>query len=139
MLRNHDPLNIKLSKDNKFIAVYNHPSNYRYYIVVVIFVRNLDEIRLVTTFPTKTKQRRKIFMITETIPINYKYDITVDALMIKVDKYEHETSVPLTDDIIMDLNEKGEFIALEILNASQVLDTIPGSLENISNIDLELK
>lgn len=78
-------------------------------------------------------------MITETIPINYKYDITVDALMIKVDKYEHETSVPLTDDIIMDLNEKGEFIALEILNASQVLDTIPESLENISNIDLTVK
>lgn len=78
-------------------------------------------------------------MITETIPINYKYDITVDALMIKVDKYEHETSVPLTDDIIMDLNEKGEFIALEILNASHVLDTTPESLENISNIDLTVK
>ncbi len=78
-------------------------------------------------------------MITETIPINYKYDVTVDALMIKVDKYEHETSVPLTDDIIMDLNEKGEFIALEILNASHVLDTTPESLENISNIDLTVK
>jgi|LAHU01.1.fsa_nt_gb uncharacterized protein YuzE len=78
-------------------------------------------------------------MITETIPINYKYDITVDALMIKVDKYEHETSVPLTDDIIMDLNEKGEFIALEILNASHVLDTTPESLENITNIDLTVK
>ncbi len=78
-------------------------------------------------------------MITETIPINYKYDITVDALMIKVDKYEHETSVPLTDDIIMDLNKKGEFIALEILNASHVLDTTPESLENITNIDLTVK
>jgi uncharacterized protein YuzE len=78
-------------------------------------------------------------MITETIPINYKYDITVDALMIKVDKYEHETSVPLTDDIIMDLNEKGEFIALEILNAPHVLDTTPESLENITNIDLTVK
>jgi uncharacterized protein YuzE len=78
-------------------------------------------------------------MITETIPINYKYDIIVDALMIKVDKYEHETSVPLTDDIIMDLNKKGEFIALEILNASHVLDTTPESLENITNIDLTVK
>lgn len=44
---------------NKFIAVYNHPSNYRYYIVVVIFVRNLDEIRLVTTFPTKLSRGGK--------------------------------------------------------------------------------
>jgi len=53
LIRNHDPLNIKLSNDNKFIVVYKHPSNDRYYIIVVIFIRSLVEIRLVTTFPTK--------------------------------------------------------------------------------------
>ena len=59
LLRNHEPLNIKLSDDNKFIVVYNHPSNHRYYIVVVIFIRNLNEIRLVTTFPTKLSKGGK--------------------------------------------------------------------------------
>lgn len=44
LLRNHKPLNIKLSKDNKFIVVYNYPSNDRYYIVAVIFIKNLDEL-----------------------------------------------------------------------------------------------
>jgi len=39
----------------------------------------------------------------------------------------------------MDLNEKGEFIALEILNASRVLYTRPENLENISNTDLTVK
>lgn len=59
LLRNHDPLNIKLSDDNKFIVVYNHPSNTRYYVVVVIFIRNPDEIRLVTTFPTRLSKGGK--------------------------------------------------------------------------------
>ncbi|MDR0911860.1 MAG: DUF2283 domain-containing protein [Methanobrevibacter sp.] len=71
--------------------------------------------------------------------INYKYDDTVDALMIKVNNYAHESTVPLTDDIIMDLNKKDEFIGLEILDASKLLDASPESLKNIIAIDLIVK
>jgi len=78
-------------------------------------------------------------MIKEPILIDYKYDSTVDALSIKVKNYDHERSVELSDDIIMDFNKDNEFIALEILNASDVLDADESSLENIRDINLSVK
>jgi len=78
-------------------------------------------------------------MIKELILVDYKYDSTVDALSIKVKDYEHERSVQLSDDVIMDFNKDNEFIALEILNASYVLDTNESSLENIRDIALSVK
>ena len=39
----------------------------------------------------------------------------------------------------MDLNNNGEFIALEILSASHVLDTNIKSLENINSVNLIIK
>ena len=78
-------------------------------------------------------------MIKELILIDYKYDSTVDALSIKVENYEHERSVQLTDDVIMDFNKDNKFVALEILNASHVLAVNEHSLENIRNIDLSVK
>jgi len=78
-------------------------------------------------------------MIKELILVDYKYDSTVDALSIKVKDYEHERSVQLSDDVIMDFNKDNEFIALEILNASYVLDADESSLENIRDIALSVK
>ena len=78
-------------------------------------------------------------MIKKPILVDYKYDSTVDALSIKVKDYEHERSVQLSDDVIMDFNKENEFIALEILNASYVLDTDESSLENIRDITLSVK
>jgi uncharacterized protein YuzE len=56
--------------------------------------------------------------------------------MIKANSYAHELSMPLTDEIIMDLNKKNQFIGLEILDASKLLDTSSESLKNIIAIDL---
>jgi uncharacterized protein YuzE len=78
-------------------------------------------------------------MIKEPILISYKYDSTVDALSIKVKNYDHEKSVQLSDDIIMDFNKDNEFIALEILNVSHVLGVDLYSLENINDISLSVK
>lgn len=78
-------------------------------------------------------------MIKEPILIDYKYDSTVDALSIKVKSYEHERSVQLSDDVIMDFNKDNKFIALEILNASHVLAVNEDSLENIHDISLSVK
>jgi uncharacterized protein YuzE len=78
-------------------------------------------------------------MSKEPILIDYKYDSTVDALSIKVKDYEHERSVQLSDDVIMDFNKNNEFIALEILNASHVLAVDGYSLENIRDISLSVK
>ena len=72
-------------------------------------------------------------------PISYTYDPVADALFIKVKNYEHEHSIQLNDSIIMDLNKEKQFIALEILNASLVLNTSISSLEDIINIVLYVK
>lgn len=73
------------------------------------------------------------------IPISYNYDPEADALLIKTENYEHETTIQLNDNVIMDFNKKGEFIALEILSVSHLLETTIKSLENISSINLIVK
>jgi len=71
--------------------------------------------------------------------INYKYDSEADAISIEVEDYEHEESIQLNNNVIMDLNKEKQFIGLEILSASHVLKTTKTSLENIVNIVLYLK
>ena len=71
--------------------------------------------------------------------ITYKYDSEADAISIKVENYEHEESIELNNNVIMDLNKEKQFIGLEILSASHVLKTTKVSLENIVNIVLYLK
>jgi len=72
-------------------------------------------------------------------PISYRYDVEADAIMIKVEKYKHSETIELDENILMDFNKKGEFIALEILSASHVLDTNIKSLENIDSVNLIIK
>jgi len=71
--------------------------------------------------------------------ISYTYDPIADALFIKVKNYEHETSIQLNDNVIMDLNKEKQFIALEILSASHVLNTNKSSLGEITNIVMHVK
>jgi hypothetical protein len=59
LIKTHNPLNIKLSKNNKFTVVYENYLNNDYYIVLVIFIKNLNELRLVTTFPVNIKRGGK--------------------------------------------------------------------------------
>jgi len=71
--------------------------------------------------------------------IDYKYDSEADAISIKIENYEHEESIQLNNNVIMDLNKEKQFIGLEILSASHILKTIKSSLKNIANIVLYLK
>ena len=56
LIKNEFPIYIKISKNNKFLVFYNHPKSDKYHVKVVIFIKNLDEIRLVTTFPTEKRR-----------------------------------------------------------------------------------
>ena len=56
LIKNDLPVYMKLSKNNKFLVFYNHPESDKYHVKVVIFIKNLDEIRLVTTFPTERRR-----------------------------------------------------------------------------------
>ena len=47
------------------------------------------------------------------IPISYEYDFEADAIFIKVENYEHAETIQLNNEVIMDFNKKGEFIALK--------------------------
>jgi hypothetical protein len=59
-LKNKIPLKIIHSKDNKFRIIYDHEDSTKYNIIIVSFIENKNEIRLITTFPenkTKLNQR----------------------------------------------------------------------------------
>jgi uncharacterized protein YuzE len=48
-----------------------------------------------------------------------KYDPLADALYIKVEEGEVSDSLELREGLIVDLNDKGEVIGIEILNFSK--------------------
>jgi uncharacterized protein YuzE len=50
-----------------------------------------------------------------------RYDPTVDALYIRLREGEIEESDEVSDGVIMDYDDKGHLMAIEILDASQVL------------------
>jgi len=75
----------------------------------------------------------------KSLEIDYSYDIDVDAIFIhKVDDYEYEESVELTNDIIMDFDVEGNAVALEILNISKVLKVPKHSLTKIGPIRIAI-
>ncbi|MDR2830787.1 MAG: hypothetical protein LBB45_07120 [Methanobrevibacter sp.] len=52
------PLKIKYSENNKFRVTYKHPYNNKYDLVIVIFIKEINNIKLITAFPEN--KRRKI-------------------------------------------------------------------------------
>ena len=69
------------------------------------------------------------------IEISHAYDEDVDAIFIhKVESYDYDVSVELTNNIIVDFNNVGQFSALEILNASKVFGVSKDALMNIGSI-----
>ncbi|MGL4670568.1 MAG: DUF2283 domain-containing protein [Methanobacteriaceae archaeon] len=73
------------------------------------------------------------------ILIEHSYDPDADALFIsKVDNYEYDESVELTNDVILDFDMNGEASALEILNASKVFNVSKYSLGNIGPISMKI-
>lgn len=75
----------------------------------------------------------------KSLEIDYSYDIDIDAIFIhKVDDYEYDESVELTNDIIMDFDVDGNAVALEILNVSKVLKVPRSSLRKIDSIHMDI-
>jgi len=51
LLNKSVPLHIKSSINNKFRVTYSHPDTSIYNLVIVIFIIDLSNIKLITTFP----------------------------------------------------------------------------------------
>lgn len=72
--------------------------------------------------------------------VEHKYDVEVDALFINVKRdYKYDTSIELDNDVILDFDINGVPVALEILNASNVLKTPKYSLNNIHTIKMHVE
>jgi uncharacterized protein YuzE len=75
----------------------------------------------------------------ENILLKYEYDSSYDVLYMQAIYSKSPIAVPLNDDIILDFNEKGKFVGLEILNLSHILKVNKKSLENPINVNLIVK
>ncbi|MGL6298580.1 MAG: hypothetical protein ACRC1M_05365 [Methanobacteriaceae archaeon] len=53
LLKNHIPFSIDYSEKDKFKIRFLHPSNEKYFIVIVVFIASKKSIRLITTHPEK--------------------------------------------------------------------------------------
>lgn len=63
-------------------------------------------------------------MSNDLLEMDYEYDSQADALFIeKKSEYEHNQSIEIDTGIIMDFDEKNNPAALEILDASKILNT----------------
>ncbi|KZX15222.1 hypothetical protein MBCUT_16820 [Methanobrevibacter cuticularis] len=51
ILKKSIPLYIKSPINSKFRVTYSHPDTSKYNLVIVIFIIDLDNIKLITTFP----------------------------------------------------------------------------------------
>ena len=45
------PFKIQYQEFNKFKLTYKHPQSSKYNLIIVIFIENIDKIRIITTFP----------------------------------------------------------------------------------------
>ena len=71
--------------------------------------------------------------------VEYEYDGDADAIFIRKQiDYKYKISVELNDNIIMDFDKNDQPVALEILNASKVLNTDKFSLKRINSLDMKV-
>ncbi|MGL6297570.1 MAG: hypothetical protein ACRC1M_00195 [Methanobacteriaceae archaeon] len=57
LLKNHVQYDINFSEQNKFKVRYLHPKNEKYYICIIIFIVNVNSIRIITTHPEGRKNK----------------------------------------------------------------------------------
>jgi len=50
LLKTKMPLKIEYQDYNKFKVTYKYPKSFKYNLIIVIFIENMDEIRIITTF-----------------------------------------------------------------------------------------
>ena len=75
----------------------------------------------------------------EMFEVKYEYDADADAIFIKKQiDYKYNISVELNNNVIMDFDKNNQPVALEILNASKVLNVGKFSLKRINSVDLTI-
>lgn len=77
--------------------------------------------------------------IISNLKIEHSYDADADALFInKVGNYDYDESVELRNDVILDFDINLKPSALEILNASKILNVPKYNLKNIKSISMKI-
>ena len=67
------------------------------------------------------------------------YDYRGDSLLLYVDEeYNHKKSIRLTDDVILDFDDKDVPVALELLNASKLLNVKKSTLTQPIGLDMHI-
>lgn len=67
------------------------------------------------------------------------YDYIGDSLIFYINKdYKYKRSVRLTDDVILDFDENDVPVALELLNASKILNVNKSSLKQSVGLDMNI-
>ncbi|MDR0900119.1 MAG: hypothetical protein LBM26_00505 [Methanobrevibacter sp.] len=58
ILKKSIPLQIETPINNKFRVTFSHPDTNKYNLVIVIFIIDLNNIKLITTFPESQSKLR---------------------------------------------------------------------------------
>ncbi len=67
------------------------------------------------------------------------YDYQGDSLLLYINKdYKYKRSIRLADDIILDFNDEDVTVALELLNASKILDVEKSFLTRQVGLDMHI-
>ncbi|MDR1818909.1 MAG: hypothetical protein LBR15_01490 [Methanobrevibacter sp.] len=53
LIKEHVEVNIENPTDNKFKVRYLHPDTNKYYVCIVLFINDLNSIRIITTHPER--------------------------------------------------------------------------------------
>ena len=78
-------------------------------------------------------------MTDEEVLIEHAYHPDADALFINVvDEYDYVKSVELTNNVILDFDNNGKAVALEILDASKIFKVSKTNLMNIGPISMKV-
>lgn len=75
----------------------------------------------------------------ENIKIEWNYDYAADSMFInEIEPYKYKESIEITDDIIVDIDEKNQVRALEILDASKVFKLKKQFVKQLSDITADI-
>ena len=68
----------------------------------------------------------------------YDYDISVDAFSLERQEYNYAYSIEITENLIIDVDQNENLVAIELLNASKELNIKPEQLVNPRSIYAEV-
>ena len=71
--------------------------------------------------------------------IEWEYDFVGDSIFINdIKDYKYKESIEITDDIILDIDENNEVVALEILDASKIFGIEKKFIRHLVKIEINI-